>query len=80
VAGGADLGGPVMGDFIIDTVPGHDNIAVGLGAGHGFNFASVIGRLLAGLSGFETEDFDLTPFAIDWAILLEWDPVRTLLI
>jgi sarcosine oxidase len=67
-------------DFVIDSVPGHDNIAVGLGAGHGFKFASVIGRLLAGLVGVGAVDCDLAPFAMDRAILLEQDPVRTFLI
>lgn len=67
-------------DFVIDRVPGHPHIAVGLGAAHGFKFASVIGRLLAGLAGFGPVDADLTPFAIDRAILLEKNPARSFLI
>jgi sarcosine oxidase len=67
-------------DFVIDTVPGHPNIAVGLGAAHGYKFAAVIGRLLAGLAGFGAVDADLSPFAMDRAILLEQDPVRSFLI
>lgn len=67
-------------DFVIDTVPGHPHIAVGLGAAHGFKFASVIGRLLAGLAGFGPVDADLAPFAMDRAILLEKNPARSFLI
>lgn len=67
-------------DFVIDTVPGHPNNAVGLGAAHGFKFASVIGRLLAGLAGHGPVDVDLSPFAMDCAILLEQNPARSFLI
>ncbi len=67
-------------DFLIDTVPGHPHIAVGLGAAHGFKFASVIGRLLAGLAGFGPVDADLAPFAMDRAILLQENPARSFLI
>ncbi len=67
-------------DLLIDTVPGHPHIVVGLGAAHGFKFASVIGRLLAGLAGFGPVDADLAPFAMDRAILLEENPARSFLI
>ncbi|MEQ6900798.1 N-methyl-L-tryptophan oxidase [Nocardioides sp. YIM 152588] len=36
-------------DFVIDRVPGHPSLVVGLGAGHGFKFAPTFGRLLAEL-------------------------------
>ena len=34
-------------DFVMDRVPGHPTLVVGLGAGHGFKFAPTFGRLLA---------------------------------
>jgi sarcosine oxidase len=37
-------------DFIIDTVPGHEQIAVAIGAGHAFKFAGLIGRILSELA------------------------------
>ncbi|MBV9263995.1 MAG: N-methyl-L-tryptophan oxidase, partial [Candidatus Eremiobacteraeota bacterium] len=37
-------------DFVIDTLPGHSNVAVAIGAGHAFKFAGVIGRILADLA------------------------------
>ena len=36
-------------DLVIDRVPGHPAVVVGLGAAHGFKFAPTIGRLLADL-------------------------------
>jgi sarcosine oxidase len=67
-------------DFVIDTVPGHENVAVGLGAAHGFKFAAVIGKLLAGLVGVGRVEADLAPFAIDRPILLQENPARTFFI
>jgi sarcosine oxidase len=67
-------------DFVIDTVPGHENVAVGLGAAHGFKFAAVIGKLLAGLVGVGRVEADVAPFAIDRPILLEENPARTFFI
>jgi sarcosine oxidase len=37
-------------DFVMDRVPGHESVVVGLGAAHGFKFAPTFGRLLAGLA------------------------------
>jgi sarcosine oxidase len=56
-------------DFVIDAVPGHPNVFIAIGGGHGFKFASVIGRILAELAidGYSRSDLD--PFRIDRAIL-----------
>ena len=37
-------------DFVIDRVPGHPGIVVALGAAHGYKFAALFGRILAGLA------------------------------
>ena len=38
-------------NFIIDRLPGHDNVTVACGfSGHGFKFASVVGEVLADLA------------------------------
>jgi sarcosine oxidase len=37
-------------DFVLDHVPGHENIAVCIGAGHAAKFASLLGRILAELA------------------------------
>ena len=37
-------------DFVLDRLPGYPQVAVALGAAHGFKFASWFGRTLAGLA------------------------------
>ena len=37
-------------DFVLDAVPGHPNVIVAIGGGHGFKFASLIGRILPKLA------------------------------
>ena len=67
-------------DFIIDRVPEHPNVALAVGAGHAFKYASVIGKLLAGLAGVGSIDTDLAPFAADRAILREANPATNYLV
>ena len=67
-------------DFVIDRLPGHPNVAVAIGAGHGFKFASVIGRILSGLVLDGTSPHDLEPFRITRPILRERTPERRFLI
>jgi sarcosine oxidase len=66
-------------DFVLDAVPGHDAVLVGLGAGHGFKFAPTLGRLLAELASSGTCSEDVAPFALDRGALTEPDqPVHWL--
>ena len=51
-------------DFVMDRVPGHPDVVVGLGAGHGFKFAPTFGRLLADLVTGERATISPT-FALD---------------
>lgn len=67
-------------DFVIDRVPGTENVYCAIGAGHAFKFASVIGRLLSDLAIDGTTDFDLTPFSASRAILGDADPVRSYMV
>ncbi|HSK52136.1 MAG TPA: N-methyl-L-tryptophan oxidase [Clostridia bacterium] len=66
-------------DFVVDRLPGLPGVALALGAGHGFKFASVLGRILAELvSGGETPSAgEIGAFRIDRPILLEDDPPRS---
>ena len=45
-------------EFVVDTVPGHPDVVVGLGAGHAFKFTPAFGRVLAelALDGESTDD------------------------
>jgi sarcosine oxidase len=66
-------------DFVLGAVPGHDDVLVGLGAGHGFKFAPMFGRLLAELAGTGVCSADITPFAVDRTALTDPDqPVHWL--
>jgi sarcosine oxidase len=52
-------------DFVVDAVPGHQSVLVGLGAAHGFKFAPTFGRLLADLCLDGSTPTDLTPYRMD---------------
>jgi monomeric sarcosine oxidase len=69
-------------DFVIDRLPDAPGVLVALGTGHGFKFASVIGRILVelALDGTSPSDGELAAFRIDRPILLEADPPRTWLV
>ena len=69
-------------DFVVDRVPEAPGVVVGLGAGHGFKFASVLGRVLVELAidGASPSDGELGAFRIDRPILLESDPPRSWLV
>jgi sarcosine oxidase len=63
-------------DFVIDTVPGFPNISVAIGAGHGFKFASLIGKILSELAIYGKSRYDIRAFRIDRSILMEKHPKR----
>lgn len=52
-------------DFVLDTVPGHPGVLVALGAGHGFKFASLLGKILSELALDDRTEHDIASFAID---------------
>lgn len=63
-------------DFVVDALPDVPGVVVGLGAAHGFKYASVLGRVLVelALDGSSPSDGELGAFAIDRPILLEATP------
>ncbi len=52
-------------DFVIDAVPEHPRVWVGLGAAHGFKFAPTFGRILADLATAGTTTSDVSAFGFD---------------
>jgi sarcosine oxidase len=66
-------------DFVVDRLPDQPGVVVALGAGHGFKFASVLGRILAELStdGMTRSASELDGFRIDRPILLETNPATS---
>ena len=69
-------------DFVVDRVPDAPGVVVGLGAGHGFKFASVLGRVLVelALDDASPSDREIGAFRIDRPILLEVDPPTSWLV
>jgi sarcosine oxidase len=66
-------------DFVVDRLPDAPGVLVGLGAAHGFKYASVLGRILVELAfdGASPSDRELGAFRIDRPILLEADPATS---
>ena len=60
-------------DFVIDRLPEAPGVIVGLGAAHGFKYASVIGRILVelALDGSSPSDGEIGAFRIDRPVLLD---------
>lgn len=65
-------------DFIVDRLPDHPGVSLALGAGHGFKFASVLGRILVELAvdGQTPSAGEIGAFRVDRPLLLEDDPAR----
>jgi sarcosine oxidase len=55
---------PADRDFVLDALPGHPNVHVALGAGHGYKFVAWFGRTLAALAAGRDPGCDLTPFRL----------------
>jgi monomeric sarcosine oxidase len=64
-------------DFIIDTLPLYPNVSVAVGGGHGFKFASLIGRILSDMALGRPVGFDLSALKIDRPILQMSEPRKT---
>jgi sarcosine oxidase len=64
-------------DLVIDRLPESPGVLVGLGAAHGFKYASVIGRILAelALDGATPSGAEIGAFRIDRPALLDRDAV-----
>jgi sarcosine oxidase len=67
-------------DFVIDSVPGYPNAIIAIGGGHGFKFASLIGRMLAELATDGRTAHDLQSFRIDRPILQQVNPPRNYMV
>ncbi|HZV78052.1 MAG TPA: N-methyl-L-tryptophan oxidase [Candidatus Binatus sp.] len=67
-------------DFVIDRIPLHDGVAVAIGAGHAFKFASVIGRVLSELVADGATPSDISRFSLDRPILQLANPPRAYMV
>jgi monomeric sarcosine oxidase len=64
-------------DFIIDHLPGDRRITIGIGAGHAAKFASLLGKILAGLATGAGTSYPIDAFRADRPALTdhEFEPV-----
>jgi len=67
-------------DFVVDTIPGHPEIVMVVGAGHAFKFASALGQIISELLLQGATEADLSAFAFDRPILQMEDPPRSLMV
>jgi sarcosine oxidase len=63
-------------DLVLDRLPDAPGVVVGLGAAHGFKFASVVGRILVelALEGATPSSGEIGAFRVDRPALLAADP------
>jgi sarcosine oxidase len=52
-------------DFVVDRLPEHQSVTLGLGAGHGFKFAALFGRLLTDMAIEGESRYDISAFRLD---------------
>ncbi|MEW5991974.1 MAG: N-methyl-L-tryptophan oxidase [Chloroflexota bacterium] len=66
-------------DFVVDRLPDHPGVVLALGAGHGFKFASVLGRILVELvlDGGTPSAGEIEAFRVDRPTLLEEHPAAS---
>ena len=62
-------------DFILDTVPGHPRIAVGIGAGHAAKFGNLLGHILSDLAQHGRTSYPIDAFRADRPALTDPDHV-----
>ncbi|MGW4031264.1 N-methyl-L-tryptophan oxidase [Streptomyces sp. NPDC004838] len=64
---------PADRDFILDKLPGHPRITVGIGAGHAAKFASLLGEILAELAVDGRSKYPIDGFRADRPALTDPD-------
>jgi sarcosine oxidase len=64
-------------DFVLDRLPGCEEVLLSVGAGHAFKFATQIGRILAELALEGTTDHDISLFRADRGVLGDPGAPRT---
>ncbi|HEV2037477.1 MAG TPA: N-methyl-L-tryptophan oxidase [Candidatus Eremiobacteraceae bacterium] len=67
-------------DFIIDSLAGHPDVVMAIGAGHAFKFSSVIGKTLSELAADGAADADIAGFSLSRPILREANPVKSYMV
>jgi sarcosine oxidase len=64
-------------DFVLDSLPGHPNVFIGLGAAHAYKFAAWFGRVFSELAIDGRTQSNITPFKFDRPILKMENPPKS---
>lgn len=64
-------------DFVLDRLPGHEQVLLAVGAGHAFKFATQLGRILSELALEGTTPHDISLFRADRLVLSDPGAPRT---
>ncbi len=67
-------------DFVLDHVPDHPNVSIGIGAGHAYKFASLLGKILSELALDGTTPYHIAPFSMNRPILWEENPEKSFMV
>jgi len=67
-------------DFVLDALPEHSDAFVAIGGGHGFKFASLIGRILSELAIDGCTERNIEPFRINRPILHQANPPKNYMV
>lgn len=67
-------------DFVLDRLPDNPQVLVAIGGGHGFKFASLVGRILADIACDGDTTLNIQPFRIDRPILQQENPPRNYMV
>jgi sarcosine oxidase len=67
-------------DFVIDTLPGHPQIAIAIGAGHAFKFAGLIGKILSQLALEGRTEHPIEAFRLDRPALTDPSYMATFMV
>ncbi|MGH2524165.1 MAG: FAD-dependent oxidoreductase, partial [Anaerolineales bacterium] len=63
-------------NFVVDALPSRKDVFLGLGAAHGFKFASLAGKILSELAIDGETDYNIQPFKFDRPILTMENPPK----
>ena len=67
-------------DFVLDSIPGYPGVVVAIGGGHGFKFASLIGRTLSELATDGSTERNIEPFRLTRPVLQLANPSRNYMV
>ena len=64
-------------NFVLSPLPEHPNVFIGVGAGHGYKFASFLGKTLSELAIDGETPHDISPFSMNRSAVADADYVSS---